>query len=317
MNQLVTLTTNSAMEKDSSAIAAIQKEIETLSATFTKATTAQASASATLAAAQASPAVQAMTLADILQKHSGVAYSAADAPAQPGVYSEALGRMSKEQLITNLFNAGLGSVITQTDYSYIATNYNDRWQGYGHYYLDENGVLRSAGGGTYHADLGDGWSEGGVTSSAGITASVQANRSAAAAALSAAYSAASVATQQVVDANSKLMQAQETYNNLVAKYESTYGEAPQFAEGGISSGPEGGYMAQLHGTELVVSPRNGYPATVKGGYNVILIEEIRALRAEMKAGNVAIAKNTGKAALVLDRTLTKWDEQGIPAEATP
>jgi len=93
-------------------------------------------ATQTLAAAQGAASQAPLTLADVLSLNAGTAYSSANAPAQPGVYSEALGRMSKEQLITNLFNAGLGSVITQKDYSYIATNFNDRWQGYGHYYLD-------------------------------------------------------------------------------------------------------------------------------------------------------------------------------------
>jgi len=35
--------------------------------------------------------------------------------------------------------------------------------------------------------------------------------------------------------------------------------------GGIASGPESGYEATLHGTELVVSPLASYPATVVGG----------------------------------------------------
>ncbi len=39
---------------------------------------------------------------------------------------------------------------------------------------------------------------------------------------------------------------------------------PSFAYGGLSTGPDTGYMAQLHGTELVVSPRASYPATVTG-----------------------------------------------------
>lgn len=92
---------------------------------------------------------------------------------------------------------------------------------------------------------------------------------------------------------------------------------PMFAEGGIATGSDSGYAATLHGTELVVSPRASYPATVRGNGNdnVILIEEVRALRAEMKAGNYQIVKNTGKAAKILDNTLTKWDDLGTPAVA--
>jgi hypothetical protein len=40
------------------------------------------------------------------------------------------------------------------------------------------------------------------------------------------------------------------------------GTTPSFAAGGLSIGPDSGYMATLHGTELVVSPRTSYPATV-------------------------------------------------------
>jgi len=80
------------------------------------------------------------------------------------------------------------------------------------------------------------------------------------------------------------------------------GDLPRsFDEGGISSGAESGYEANLHGTELVISPRKGYPASVKGGDNVILIEEIRALRAEMKSGNSVNKKNTDKMARLLDK----------------
>jgi len=87
---------------------------------------------------------------------------------------------------------------------------------------------------------------------------------------------------------------------------------PQFHDGGIASGPDSGYEATLHGTELVVSPAASYPATVKGGDNVILLEEVKALRAEIKAGAVAIAKNTGKTAKIL----TDFDFDGMPAERT-
>ena len=84
-----------------------------------------------------------------------------------------------------------------------------------------------------------------------------------------------------------------------------------FAEGGISSGPESGYEARLHGTELIISPRKGYPVSVNND-NVILIEELRALRAEMKAGNKQVSDNTLKTAKILD----KVDNIGWPAERT-
>ena len=75
---------------------------------------------------------------------------------------------------------------------------------------------------------------------------------------------------------------------------------PSFAEGGISSGPDTGYVAKLHGTELIVSPKSSYPVKMKGNDNVVLIEEVRALRAEINAGNLQIAKNTLKSEKHLD-----------------
>lgn len=81
-----------------------------------------------------------------------------------------------------------------------------------------------------------------------------------------------------------------------------------FAEGGISTGPASGYEARLHGTELIVSPRRGYPATINGDSSE-LVAEVKALRAEMAAGNFAVAKNTGDAAKVLKG----FDGVGMPA----
>jgi hypothetical protein len=57
-----------------------------------------------------------------------------------------------------------------------------------------------------------------------------------------------------------------------------HGDGGGFASGGIATGPNSGYGATLHGTELVISPRTNYPATIKGKDNVIQIEEIRKLR---------------------------------------
>jgi len=85
-----------------------------------------------------------------------------------------------------------------------------------------------------------------------------------------------------------------------------------YAYGGISSGPDSGYDATLHGTELIISPRANYPATVKGGDNIILIEEVRKLREEMKVANYANVKNTAKMAKVLD----KIDNLGIVISET-
>lgn len=84
-----------------------------------------------------------------------------------------------------------------------------------------------------------------------------------------------------------------------------------FADGGIASGPESGYQATLHGTELIVSPKASYSATVKGGDNVVLIEELRALRAEVRAGNLQLSKNTLKTAKVMDQIDQALNTDGL------
>jgi hypothetical protein len=94
---------------------------------------------------------------------------------------------------------------------------------------------------------------------------------------------------------------------------STALSVPQFHAGGIATGPESGYGATLHGTELVVSPNASFPATVKGGDSppeqALLLKE---LTAEIKVGNFQIAKNTGK----ISDILTRFDYDGMPAERT-
>jgi hypothetical protein len=73
-----------------------------------------------------------------------------------------------------------------------------------------------------------------------------------------------------------------------------------FAEGGISSGPDSGYLAQLHGTELIVSPKNGYPATVVGADSPELLAEIRALKKSVDDIGAKENKNSDKMVRVLD-----------------
>ena len=87
--------------------------------------------------------------------------------------------------------------------------------------------------------------------------------------------------------------------------------AADFKVGGIARGPLSGYRPRLHGTEAVVPLPNGrsIPVEMKGGGDD-LVAEIRQLRAELKAANYAIAKNTGISARILDR----WDGDGLPAE---
>jgi chromosome segregation ATPase len=86
-----------------------------------------------------------------------------------------------------------------------------------------------------------------------------------------------------------------------------------FADGGISSGPESGYFAQLHGTELIVSPRNGYPATVNAN-NAELVAEIKELKnkvAELTVYARRTEDNTRKSKDIHD----EWNEIGVPLQS--
>ena len=93
---------------------------------------------------------------------------------------------------------------------------------------------------------------------------------------------------------------------------STGGTAVGYALGGIASGPTSGYAATLHGTELVVSPSASYPATVKGdGGDIVLIKEVRALRAEIKAGNQNGRSSAAKITKILQRFDELIDPEGL------
>jgi hypothetical protein len=99
------------------------------------------------------------------------------------------------------------------------------------------------------------------------------------------------------------------YPNLPSPYAS-----PIFmAEGGISSGPQTGYGATLHGIEAVVPLPGGrsIPVEFKSGNNVILIEEVRALRAELKIANYKLVKNSDKMARALDLAENEMKTDGI------
>jgi glycerophosphoryl diester phosphodiesterase len=79
-----------------------------------------------------------------------------------------------------------------------------------------------------------------------------------------------------------------------------------YAMGGIASGPESGYTATLHGTELVVSPKASYPATVIGGGESD--PEIKELLKELVA---AVRENKGDVSIDLklsEKSLTQHIE---------
>ena len=72
---------------------------------------------------------------------------------------------------------------------------------------------------------------------------------------------------------------------------------------GLDRVPYDGYVAQLHAGERVQTASQAKSQDA-------LVAEVRALRAEIQAGNIAIAKNTGQSAKIL----TKWDGDGMPDE---
>ena len=99
----------------------------------------------------------------------------------------------------------------------------------------------------------------------------------------------------------------------------SHGRVTPFAAGDIFNSPHLFPMANGMGLLGEAGPEAIMPLTriggnlgVKsaGGDNVILIAEVRALRAEVKAGNLAIARSTAKTAKVL----TDFDYNGMPAE---
>jgi hypothetical protein len=81
-----------------------------------------------------------------------------------------------------------------------------------------------------------------------------------------------------------------------------------FADGGISVGPESGYEAKLHGTELIVSPKKGYSATVKGLSNDDVVAAIDSLKATIGQGNFYSKANSDK----MTRILERWEGAGLP-----
>lgn len=93
-----------------------------------------------------------------------------------------------------------------------------------------------------------------------------------------------------------------------ASREDYYRATRGFANGGISTGPDSGYEATLHGTELIVSPKSTYPARVNGIGSEELVSEVRKLRTGQEQINVTIAANQARIARLLDQ----WDGDGIP-----
>ena len=83
--------------------------------------------------------------------------------------------------------------------------------------------------------------------------------------------------------------------------------------GGWTTGPEAGYNVIHHGRELTLNEDQVRAVrelnAASGAINRGLLAEIKALRADLRAANYAIARNTQKAAKILD----KFDGDGMPA----
>jgi hypothetical protein len=85
----------------------------------------------------------------------------------------------------------------------------------------------------------------------------------------------------------------------------------EFDDGGIASGPSSGYEARLHGTELVISPRKGYSATVKSN-NEDVVNSINELKNEVRGILVSMNNTTQKSYDIIDN----WNTIGLPVEQT-
>ena len=90
---------------------------------------------------------------------------------------------------------------------------------------------------------------------------------------------------------------------------------PGFADGGYHSG--GLRVVGEQGPELEFTPPSYIAPFVKASRSGAgdtsskeAVEEIRALRAELKAANIAIVKNTSETS----RTLRRWNGDGLPEE---
>jgi hypothetical protein len=109
---------------------------------------------------------------------------------------------------------------------------------------------------------------------------------------------------QYVEAANTAIQPENYATNLA--YQQALAGLPSYADGGIASGPQSGYQATLHGTELVVSPKKSYSATVTGASYAELVAEVKALKNEVAKGNVSSSE--------LVKINKKWDGVGLPSD---
>lgn len=87
---------------------------------------------------------------------------------------------------------------------------------------------------------------------------------------------------------------------------------PGYATGGIASGPESGYLAELHGTELIVSPKGSYSAKVNLDLSLIA-EKLDRLIERVEAGDSVKASSLRQ----IERAITGITEDAFDADDRP
>lgn len=87
---------------------------------------------------------------------------------------------------------------------------------------------------------------------------------------------------------------------------------PGYATGGIASGPESGYLAELHGTELIVSPKGSYSAKVNLDLSLI-VEKLDRLIERVEAGDSVKASSLRQ----IERAITGITEDAFDADDRP
>lgn len=106
-----------------------------------------------------------------------------------------------------------------------------------------------------------------------------------------------------------------TYNAYMAAFQSAY-ELWKAIPGhafGLDYVPKDDYLMRAHQGEAILTPPQAadWRSGRTGGDNVIMIDEIRALRAEIKAGNYQLAKNTNKMMRVMNNIDQEMNTDGI------
>lgn len=119
----------------------------------------------------------------------------------------------------------------------------------------------------------------------------------------------------LIDINDSVLSVEEAIRDLTGG---------GYANGGIATGPESGYLTALHGDEAVIPLQGGgVPVYMRGGDKDNRMARIEQLLERMhetdEEGYRAIAKHVSKTAKNTERTADiqeVWDADGLPAERT-